>query len=91
MTKHVETLLTARLDEGSSPSTSTKCSGHLPDDTRQYQDKPQDINQFCGFLVPKNDDSGPSSDKKTATDDYSLLCSKWNIRAPPESLEREEQ
>lgn len=71
--KHVESSLVPRLDEGSNPSSSTKCSGHLPDDTRQNKDKPQNISKFCGFFVPKNDDSGPSSDrKKTATDGYSL-------------------
>ena len=38
-TKHVETTLVPRLDEGSNPSISTKCSGHSPAHTRQNQYK----------------------------------------------------
>lgn len=66
---------------GTSPSSSTKCSGHLPDDTRQNQDKPQNINRFCGFFVPKIDDSGPSSDrKKTERDHYWWQISGTDFR-----------
>ena len=71
--KHVESSLVPRLDEGSNPSSSTWRGGQIPDLARQNQDKPQTINQFCGFLVPKNFDSGPKSDrKKTATDRLQL-------------------
>ena len=72
-TKHVESLLVPRLDEGSNPSSSTWRVGQIPANKSLNKTKPQNINQFCGFFVPKNDDSGPSSDrKKTATDHHSL-------------------
>lgn len=58
-TTHVESILIPCLDEGSIPSSSTKCSGHLPDDTRQNQDnlqligrrqdKPRNISILRGF------------------------------------------
>lgn len=50
-TKHVESTLVPRLDEGSSPSISTMCTGHSPADTRQNQDKPRNISILRGFLV----------------------------------------
>ena len=72
-TKHVESALVPRLDEGSTPSSSTQRVGQIPANKSLNKTKPQNFNQFCGFLVPKNDDSGPSSDrKKTATDSHSL-------------------
>ena len=72
-TKHVESSLVPRLDEGSNPSISTWRVGQIPANKSLNKTKPQNINQFCGFLVPKNDGSGPSSDrKKTATDAHSL-------------------
>lgn len=38
-------------DFGGGATSSTKCAGHLSDDTRQNQDKPQNINRFCGFFL----------------------------------------
>ena len=69
MTKHVESLLGPRLDEGSNPSTSTWRAGQIPANKSLNKTKPHNINLLCGFFVPKNDDSGPSSDRKKTTQD----------------------
>ena len=69
MTKHVESLLGPRLDEGSNPSTSTWRAGQIPANKSLNKTKPHNINLLCGFFVPKNDDLGPSSDRKKTTQD----------------------
>lgn len=68
-TKHVESSLVPRLDEGSSPSSSTWRVGQIPANKSPNKTKPHNINSLCGFSVPKNDDSGPSSDRKKTTQD----------------------
>ena len=57
--------------------------GQIPANKSPKKTKPHNINLLCGFFVPKNDGSGPSSDrKKTATDGYLLLCSRGISEQP---------
>jgi len=72
-TTHVESSLIPRLDEGSNPSSSTWHFGRIPANKSLNKTKPHNINLLCGFLVPKNDDSGPSSDRKKTEQDSHWL------------------
>ena len=53
MTKHVESLLGPRLDEGSNPSTSTWRAGQIPANKSLNKTKPHNINLLCGFSCLK--------------------------------------
>lgn len=73
MTKHVESLLAPCLDEGSSPSISTKHLGPTSATAGHKTDKPLNFNELSGFFVSYPIDSGPMTDlKKTAPDAHSL-------------------
>ena len=93
-TKHVESALVPRLDEGSTPSSSTMYTGHSPADTRQNQDKPRNISILRGFLVSipyrLRTDSGHKKDRTRPL----LVANQWQrfpshqiaTVVPPEAL-----
>lgn len=69
--------------DGSDRLLQSSCSElKVPANNSPKKTKPHNINLLCVFFVPKNDDSGPSSDrKKTEQDSHWLqICYTKNKR-----------